>query len=223
MKTAIGMVCLFVLVLASALPVAADTRYVSDRLIITVRDGKGPGAAPLTTIPTDEPVEVLEEDAQFLRIRTKEGLVGFVQAQYITKDTPKSIIIDRLEKEVDRLKGRMEELKAAQSPQAQELESLRERAQSLEKTLAETQSEVRSALEKYNTLAENSGRVVEITAERDLLQEENQRLAAEQATLEEENTQLLRRGMIEWFLAGAGVFVVGWIIGKVSRKQRRRF
>jgi SH3 domain protein len=223
MKTAIGMVCLFVLVLASALPVAADTRYVSDRLIITVRDGKGPGAAPLTTIPTDEPVEVLEEDAQFLKIRTKEGLVGFVQAQYITKDTPKSIIIDRLEKEVDRLKGRMEELKAAQSPQAQELESLRERAQSLEKTLAETQSEVRSALEKYNTLAENSGRVVEITAERDLLQEENQRLAAEQATLEEENTQLLRRGMIEWFLAGAGVFVVGWIIGKVSRKQRRRF
>jgi SH3 domain protein len=223
MKTAIGMVCLFVLVLASALPVAADTRYVSDRLIITVRDGKGPGAAPLTTIPTDEPVEVLEEDAQFLKIRTKEGLVGFVQAQYITKDTPKSIIIDRLEKEVDRLKGRMEELKAAQSPQAQELESLRERAQSLEKTLAETQSELRSALEKYNTLAENSGRVVEITAERDLLQEENQRLAAEQATLEEENTQLLRRGMIEWFLAGAGVFVVGWIIGKVSRKQRRRF
>ncbi|WP_027715260.1 TIGR04211 family SH3 domain-containing protein [Desulfuromonas sp. TF] len=221
MKTAIGIVCLFVLVLASALPVAADTRFVSDRLIITVRDGKGPGAAPLTTLPTDEPVEVLEEDAQFLKIRTKEGLVGFVQAQYITKETPKPIIIERLEKEVDRLKGRMEELKAAQSPQAQELESLRERAQSLEKTLAETQSELRSALEKYNTLAENSGRVVEVTAERDLLQEENQRLAAELATLEEDNTQLLRRGMIEWFLAGAGVFVVGWIIGKVSRKKRR--
>jgi SH3 domain protein len=221
MKTAIGIVCLFVLVLASALPVAADTRFVSDRLIITVRDGKGPGAAPLTTLPTDEPVEVLEEDAQFLKIRTREGLVGFVQAQYITKETPKPIIIERLEKEVDRLKGRMEDLKATQSPQAQELESLRERAQSLEKTLAETQSESRSALEKFNTLAENSGRVVEITAERDLLQEENQRLAAELATLEEDNTQLLRRGMIEWFLAGAGVFVVGWIIGKVSRKKRR--
>jgi SH3 domain protein len=221
MKTAIGIVCLFVLVLASALPVAADTRFVSDRLIITVRDGKGPGAAPLTTLPTDEPVEVLEEDAQFLKIRTKEGLVGFVQAQYITKETPKPIIIERLEKEVDRLKGRMEDLKATQSPQAQELESLRERAQSLEKTLAETQSELRSALEKYNTLAGNSGRVVEVTAERDLLQEENQRLAAELATLEEDNTQLLRRGMIEWFLAGAGVFVVGWIIGKVSRKKRR--
>jgi SH3 domain protein len=221
MKTAIGIVCLLVLVLASALPVAADTRFVSDRLIITVRDGKGPGAAPLTTLPSDEPVEVLEEDAQFLKIRTKEGLVGFVQAQYITKETPKSIIIERLEKEVDRLKGRMEDLKATQSPQAQELESLRERAQSLEKTLAETQSELRSALEKYNTLAENSGRVVEITTERDLLQEDNQRLAAELATLEEDNTQLLRRGMIEWFLAGAGVFVVGWIIGKVSRKKRR--
>jgi SH3 domain protein len=221
MKTAIGIVCLLVLVLASALPVAADTRFVSDRLIITVRDGKGPGAAPLTTLPTDEPVEVLEEDAQFLKIRTREGLVGFVQAQYITKETPKPIIIERLEKEVDRLKGRMEDLKATQSPQAQELESLRERAQSLEKTLAETQSESRSALEKFNTLAENSGRVVEITAERDLLQEENQRLAAELATLEEDNTQLLRRGMIEWFLAGAGVFVVGWIIGKVSRKKRR--
>ena len=221
MKTAIGMVCLFVLVLASALPAAADTRYVSDRLIITVREGKGPGAAPLATIPTDEPVQVLEEGDQFLKIRTQEGLVGFVQAQYITKDTPKSIIIDRLEKEVDRLKGRMEELKAAQSPQAQEMESLREKAQSLEKTLAETENELRSVTETYNTLVENSGRVVEITAEHDLLQKENQRLTAELATLEEDNTQLLRQGMIQWFLAGAGVFVVGWILGKISRKKRR--
>jgi SH3 domain protein len=221
MKNAIGMVCLLVLVLASALPAAADTRYVSDRLIITVRDGKGPGAAPLTTIPTDEPVQVLEEDEQRLKIRTKEGLVGFVQAQYITKETPKSIIIDRLEKEVDRLKGRMEELKAAQSPQAQEMESLREKAQSLEKTLAETENELRSVTETYNTLVENSGRVVEITAEHDLLQKENQRLTAELATLEEDNTQLLRQGMIQWFLAGAGVFVVGWILGKISRKKRR--
>jgi SH3 domain protein len=221
MKNAIGMVCLLVLVLASALPAAADTRYVSDRLIITVRDGKGPGAAPLTTIPTDEPVQVLEEDEQRLKIRTKEGLVGFVQAQYITKETPKSIIIDRLEKEVDRLKGRMEELKAAQSPQAQEMESLREKAQSLEKTLAETENELRSVTETYNTLVENSGRVVEITAEHDLLQKENQRLTAELAALEEDNTQLLRQGMIQWFLAGAGVFVVGWILGKISRKKRR--
>jgi SH3 domain protein len=210
-----------VLVLASALPAAADTRYVSDRLIITVREGKGPGAAPLATIPTDEPVQVLEEGDQFLKIRTPEGLVGFVQAQYITKETPKPIIIDRLEKEVDRLKKRIEELKAAQSPQAQEMESLREKAQSLEKTLAETENELRSVTETYNTLVENSGRVVEITAEHDLLQKENQRLTAELATLEEDNTQLLRQGMIQWFLAGAGVFVVGWILGKISRKKRR--
>jgi SH3 domain protein len=223
MKTAIGMVCLLVLVLAAALPAAADTRYVSDRLIVSVRDSKGAGAETLATIATDEPVQVLEEGDQFLKVRTQEGVVGFVLAQYITKETPKPIIIDRLEKEADRLKKRIEELKAAQSPQAQELESLRERAQSLERELAETRNELRSITEKYNTLAENSGRVVEITAEREHLQEENQRLTAELSTLEEENTQLLRRGMIQWFLAGAGVFLVGWLIGKVSRKQKRLF
>jgi SH3 domain protein len=223
MKTAIGMVCLLVLVLASVLPAAADTRYISDRLIVTVRDSKGAGAETLATVTTDEPVQVLEEGDQFLKVRTQEGVVGFIHTQYITKETPKPIVIDRLEKEVGRLKKRIEDLKAAQSPQAQELESQRERAQALEGELAEARNELRSITEKYNTLVENSGQVVEITAERDLLQEEKQRLAAELATLEAENAQLLRRGMIQWFLAGAGVFLIGWLIGKISRKQKRLF
>lgn len=220
MKTAIGAVCLFVLVTASALSVAADTRYVSDRLIVTVRESTRPGAQVLASVFTDEPVQVLEEDEEFLKIRTREGVEGFIRAQYITRETPKPVIIDRLEKEVARLKERIEELSASRPPQAQEAENLREKAANLERTLAETEKELRAVNDKYKTLVENSGRVGEITAEHEQLREENQRLIAEMATLEEENSQLLREGMIEWFLAGAGVFVVGWIIGKISRKKR---
>lgn len=223
MKTAIGMVTLLVLILASAPPAAADTRFVSDRLFVTVRASKAPGAQVLATVTSDDPVEVLEEGDEFLKVRTKEGAIGFIRAQYITKEAPKSVIIGRLEKEIDRLKKRIEELQTAQPPQAQEMETLRERAQSLEENLAEAQNELNSVTEKYNTLVKNSKRVVEITAENDLLQEENRRLSAETATLQEENEQLLRSGMMQWFLAGAGVFLVGWIIGKISRKQKRLF
>jgi hypothetical protein len=29
--------------------------------------------------------------------------------------------------------------------------------------------------------------------------------------------------MIKWLLAGGGLLLVGWIIGKISRKKRSRF
>jgi len=62
--------------------------------------------------------------------------------------------------------------------------------------------------------------VVEITDERDRLKKENVKLTSTVRELTEENTDLNRNQSVRWFLAGAGVLLFGWLIGRISRKKR---
>jgi SH3 domain protein len=81
----------------------------------------------------------------------------------------------------------------------------------------------RTMAEKYDTLAAQAENVVEIAAERDQLLQKNKGMETEIAALLEKKEQLADSRMIKWFLAGGGVFLFGWIIGKISRKKRSRF
>jgi SH3 domain protein len=65
--------------------------------------------------------------------------------------------------------------------------------------------------------------VVEIVEARDRLQKTNDQLSAEVSALTAENSDLMRTGALKWFLAGGGVFLLGWLIGKMSRKKQSRF
>ena len=76
--------------------VFADTRYVSDELIISVRDGQNQDDNVLGYIRTGTAVDVFEEKGRYLRIRTKDGLEGWVQTQYIISEKPNGRIIDDL-------------------------------------------------------------------------------------------------------------------------------
>ncbi len=49
---------------------------------------------------------------------------------------------------------------------------------------------------------------------------ENKALRADNNELADENSSLRRREMVYWFAAGAGVFFIGWLTGRVSRKKR---
>ena len=78
---------------------AADTRYVSDELIITLRQGKSIQFKIIKTLKTGTPLEVLEEDESYLKVRTTDGIEGYVLRQYITSDPPKTTRLEELERQ----------------------------------------------------------------------------------------------------------------------------
>ncbi|MDH3957069.1 MAG: TIGR04211 family SH3 domain-containing protein, partial [Desulfobacteraceae bacterium] len=99
----------FLFIIAFTVPasfnyVFAETRYVSDRLIISVRDGQTRDAAVLGYIETAAPLDILEEKEDLLKIRTKDGIEGWVRAQYIVSEKPKALIIENLKNEIAALK-----------------------------------------------------------------------------------------------------------------------
>ena len=223
------MVC--ILLSVSVRVTHADRRYVSDMLIITLRTGKGREYKVIKTLKTDTPVEVLEEGEDYLRVLTDEGEEGWVAKQYISSELPKSLIIAGLKQEANRLGARVEELekrqtllldrlKEAERKHDAKVTELEKNAEHYREEISRTTMELKQITEKYDTLLDQSKHVLELISEHDRLQAENARLDTEMDRLNQENARLKNTGMLRWFLAGAGVFLLGLIAGRVSRKKK---
>ena len=228
----ISLVLLSMLVLSSM--VAAETRYVSDQLVITLRQGKSSRHKILRTLKTGTPLEVLEEGKSYLKVRTSDGIEGYVLRQYIGTNPPKHQLIKRLEGEnkglqqkIARLDKANDDLKAQiaamQENHAQELLELTGRSSLTEEALQQVQQEQEVFAENYSTLLAQSENVVAIAEERDQLLKDKSKLTSEVTSLRNQNEELSDTRMIKWLLAGGGLLLVGGIIGKISRKKRTRY
>lgn len=228
----ISLLLLSIIILSSA--VMAETRYVSDQLVITLRQGKSSKHKILRTLKTGTPLEVLEEGKSYLKVRTSDGLEGYVLRQYIGTNPPKHQLIKRLEGEnkglqqkIARLDKANNDLKAQigamQESHARELLELTGRSSLVDEALQQIQQEQEITAEKYSTLLAQSENVIAIAEERDQLLMDRSKLTSEVTSLRNQNEKLSDNRMIKWFLAGGSVFLLGWIIGKISRKKRTRY
>jgi SH3 domain protein len=217
----------------------SDTRYVTDVLILALRDSPGEEYQIIKTIRSDTPVQVLEEAEKHLRVRTEDGQEGWVAKQYITSSTPKPMIIAALNKKLEELKAQitiMEETDTS-STETDEAEkrNQRLRIQALETNLKQckdvassTEQQLHEVTQNRDELAERSQNVAGLIAERDgfkgtntELKTANKSLKSEIEQLQKDKQRLLRNEIIYWFLAGSGVFFTGLLIGKFSRKKKR--
>lgn len=211
----------FFLLVGQAGLVSAKTLYVSDQLLITFREGKGTKYRVIRTLKTGTPVEVLEENKEYFKVRIKNGQEGYVLKQYLTDETPKAQVIASLRKEIEKLKTKLDTADSGQAEISSKLTESQDQQRQVSRQLDETTTALQKLQTQYDDLSRKSKKVVEIADERDRLASENNQLSSELIGLREENRTLLRTAMIQWFLAGGGVFFVGWLSGKVSRKKRR--
>ena len=205
------------LVLLIALPagVLAETRYVSDVLYVSLRDQPADPAKILRTLRSGTAVEVLERQGGYARVRTEDGLEGWVRAKFLV-DEP--IARDKLRQAEARL-ARLE----------QENQALREKLKALEGKLAEADKE-RKRLESLRQRLEGElARLKEVAARPAELAEENTQLKTrlveaekELAQLRSEVSTLRDQTRRDWFLAGAGVLLGGLLIGLIVPRIRWR-
>lgn len=229
--TVFALVIIFSTVIAA--PAAADTRYVGDQLVITLRQGKSTKHKIMKTLKTGTPMEILEEDPTYFKVRISDGTEGYVLRQYISSELPKALRIKELEIKNSGLQNKIGELEKAknnleiqldeiQKKYALEVSELKTKSTNLEQNIDLALNNQDEMTEKYNTLLAQSENVIQISDEREKLLKDNIKLTAGIKELRKKNKKLSDSKMIKWFLAGGGVFFFGWMIGKISRKRRSR-
>ncbi len=201
----------------------AETRYISDVLVVTVRSNTGNNYQTVDNLKTATPVEVLGEDQTYVKVRTPEGKVGYILRQYVTKELPKAVQIDRLEKETAALKEQLQQQQQSSADKLANADANLAKIAELQKQLQVANDDLDKVKNEYDSLLQNSQNVVSLSTENEDLIEQNKQLNNELVVLREENRNFHRSNMIQWFLAGGGVFFGGWIIGKISRKKQRGF
>lgn len=220
------------IVSASTTSVFADTRYVSDRLIISVRDGLNQDAAVLGYIETGTPVDVLEEKEDFLKIKTEDGIEGWVRAQYIVSEKPKALIIEDLKNDIKALNEEFENLKNGQGSDSTTLlktkKMYQDKIQELEKEVdinqkfaAKAKSDFIQLDKKYTNLLNHSKNAEELISQVDELKKLNAELNTEVKSLRKNRKNPLKSNRIQLFIAGAGVLLFGFILGGSARKKKR--
>lgn len=212
--------------------VFADTRYVSDRLIISVREGWSKNDGILGYIKTGTPVEVLEEKESYLRIRTESGLSGWVQSQYIISERPKALIIEDLRSQIDDLNKKIERIENDQEPSPEKIsmkiqnyeKKIRELEQALkvnQEAFAKAKSELLEINKKYANLPGKSKTAEEMIKEIEELKKINTKLNIENKNLKKPSKDFLNPLYTKWFIFGAGVLLFGFLIGRLARREKR--
>ena len=232
MKTFYRCIVVGLLTLTMATVATAETRYVADSLLITVRELPDGSSTRIKNIVTNTQFEVLEESGEYLKIRLEDGREGYVKERYTSADTPKPVLIEKLTVENDKLKKQYSDLTSSlnekESSSLNKQKELKTELDGLKKALAEqttTKAQLEADLAKlnkeYTTLKTNADNVVQIVNESEKFRADNERMLIDSEALQNENAMLLRTAVIKWVLTGAGILFIGWIMGKVSRNKRR--
>ncbi len=232
-KTLSIVLCTAVCILAALIVSAhADTRYVSDMLVISVRDAQRQDADVLGYIKTPTAVDVLGEQGDYLKIKTNDGLEGWVLAKYIVTEKPKALIIEDLKTQIEELKKEIETAKSNQNTfsdaSSETTETYENKIRELEDKVDKNQKLVDKAShdfaaldKKYKALLIHSGNTNQLIKETNRLKKANTQLNAEITTLRKNTGNPLKSRKIQLFIAGAGILLIGIMLGGSAKKKKR--
>ena len=196
----------------------AQTRYVSDRMLVELRRGPSTEYLILRNLESGSEVQVLEQDEAigYSRVRVvDQGTEGWILTRFLTAEPIARERLSAAERNLATARARVVALEA----QVAELSA------ALATTRAElgqtrgTHAAVSQELADIRTAAAN---VVEIRDRNTSLQ---QRLIERDREVEElatNNARLASRNSQNWFVVGAAVLLAGIVVGLVAPSLRRK-
>jgi len=204
------------LLLATTL--SARTMYATDTFEIVVRsERKIVGRNIVKVLPSGAPIEVRDMDDTWATVRLEDGQTGYVEKRHVIDREPYKVTAERLQLEVGQQRERLATL-------TQQLATLRDEHQRLQKVSSGSETQLQDISQKYEQLRQDAttAQLLETKEKYEELNhahtEAQQRLAA----LNEAYTSLKSSTRLTWFLSGAGVILLGWLLGMTSERWRGR-
>jgi SH3 domain protein len=191
-KISLTLFQLFAILLLSR-DVVAETKYVSDVLVINIRSSIEAPYSVVDSVYSDEPLKILRTDEKYYFVETENGKQGWISKQYVKDTVPKSLLIKQLRSEKDDIteslnstKLELQELrdKFAAIPSSGEAERIIDERNKLREQIVELKKQVATLLATPNIkagqeLAKMKEEYTTLTAEKNQQEEANQQTIKE--------------------------------------------
>jgi len=200
-----------------------EGRYVTDELTITVRSGQDSSYRVLESLPSGTQIEVLSTNSEtgYSRVRTPDGTEGYALTRYLQTEKPAQVRLDEAKAELEKLR------KQSETDTRKELDQLRSEYQSLKLKYDTLEFENVQLNQRMEAVKGNASNVVSLMNERDEALQRANRLSTELDELRVRNMELENHSDKKWFMAGAGVLILGIVVGiilpRVGVRRRGRW
>ncbi len=228
---------------ASSFSELDNVRYISDVLVINIKDRLEKPFEVVASVQSDDPVTIIEENGNYLKVVTADNKQGWIAKQYLKSELPKAHLIKQLKQDVVELKKQLA-LKPATTFEAaiEEKQHSASLCHEIQQKLTEAEKYIAQILEEQKALQHRS---VEHTPAPSGFLVDQGPLSTDQLEQTPENYALLiseyeKRGHLItelqktiskkddhtrflWFGAGATVFIIGMFAGKTSNRKKNKF
>jgi SH3 domain protein len=193
----------------------AEIRYVSDICEIAVRTGPGTDRKIIALVPAGREVELINQGEEWSEVRLSTGKEGWALTRELTTETPSGIKLERLEKRHADTVAQNKELQ-------QKIAELTSENKNVSGEKSQTQDALQKAEAAYETLKKESADFLKFKAEYQKNQKELQEIRQKSDQFEGELKKLASSQLIEGILYGGGLVIIGFIVGYIMKKPKRR-
>lgn len=193
----------------------AESWYVRPSAEIPLRSGKGQEYRILAVIQDGSQVELLEEDGVWARVSTSNGKEGWMPRRYLSNSPP-------LEDVVATLKASRAQIEKQAISMSKKLDEALRACDQYEQDLKACILDRDRIKKTYNSLKEDAADVIYFKKSLSETAKELQEVKHKYTIAKQENEHLRDNSRIKWFLAGGGILIVGWIIGLITTRGRKR-
>jgi SH3 domain protein len=196
-------------------PVLAKNKYVSDSVKVTMRTGPGNDRKIISLLSIGTKVEVVQPGDEWTLVRLANEKEGWVINRFLTDKIPSDI-------ELKILKSKYQALKDSASQMQEKNSLLKAENEKLTTEFAVSRKELQKTSKDYEALKTESKEFLKLQSKFKAASSKLAEQTKKAEKFEDELTKLLWNQNIKWFLSGAGVLILGFIIGFSAKRQRRR-
>ena len=203
------------LMLTTAAAAQDQTAYITDIFEVTLRTGPGIDHKIVAMLRSGQSVGVIETGEEWVHVELPDGRQGYVLGRFLSQSPPARLALDRVQGAYEKLQRRAESLAA-------ENDLLRSENQTLQSRLEQVRAELTQVQEQYTTLKTESADFFTLKNRYERAASSLRQSTERVQQLETEVSRLELKKNVRRFLSGAGVLVLGFLIGFSAKKQRRR-
>lgn len=196
---------------------AATQKYVTDEFEVTMRSGTSTSNNILQLLKSGEAVTVLEEnvDDRYSLVEIENGKKGYVLNRYLVDSPSSKFQLGQLQIK----SNEQQEVNALLQSQIKKLQASDEIQQSTSNNLKGLLQATENELSRVRDAAENT---LNIVAKNEVLEARVDELTENNLMLGEENANLKDANDMDWFLRGAGVSLIAFLLGILITRIRWR-